>query len=123
GLALTNALSYLSPSWSSPAPLELRFDAGTGRALSASNLFTWSGDADGYRDRINATAPEVIAAACDVPLPRMKRSSGPNTGEYQPPRAPAKHSDTISSSCIEPGTCRLITCVPGAAMSGCLMAP
>jgi len=43
-------------------------------ALSIRNFFTASGVSVGYFCRINATAPEVIAAACEVPEPRKKRS-------------------------------------------------
>ncbi len=53
----------------------------------------------------SAAAPETAAAACELPLPRMKRSSSVATPPY-------------SSSIFEPGTRTEATRLPGAMMSG-----
>ncbi|HVJ97454.1 MAG TPA: hypothetical protein VNC41_11555 [Acidimicrobiia bacterium] len=70
-------------------------------------------------DSISATAPETTAALCEVPLPRTKRSSGPAIGDVHEPFAlmASEQSFAICASAWEPGTCRLMTCSPGAVMS------
>jgi hypothetical protein len=55
---------------SSPAPWASESAPGTLRALFVMNRFTASGVSVGYFYRISAIAPDVIAAASLVPLPR-----------------------------------------------------
>ena len=70
-----------------------------------SSSLIWSGVAVGRCCSSRAAAPETTAAACDVPLPRMKRS-------------PSAAIDAYCSSIVEPGTRRLAMRAPKATTSG-----
>ena len=71
--------------------------------LHVTSALIWSGVAVGNRWMRSATKPDVTAAACDVPEPRVKREPTSLVGKLV--------------STYEPGLRRLMTCVPGATTS------
>ena len=73
--------------------------------LSTRSALTWSGVSVGRWLKSSAAAPDTIAAACDVPLPRKKR---PSTVAAAPKESSMKESGSRSET----------MCVPGAARSG-----
>jgi len=72
-------------------------------------FLTWSGLSDGFFERSSATAPDTIAADCDVPLPRKYRASSMPSGWL--------------TSMEEFGTRSPWMCAPGATKSGARALP
>ena len=60
---------------SSPAPCTRALKLLSLYAPFCSIFLTWSGASDGFFESSSATAPETIAADCEVPLPRKYRAS------------------------------------------------
>src|SRR4051794_24214321 len=87
-----------------PAPWALLSATGRRCAVCVSSHLTWSLVRPGRWLSSSAAAPEVTAAACEVPPPRRNRS---------PTRALG-----CAWSRYEPGERRLITDAPGATTSG-----
>lgn len=63
-------LVSIAPSRISPAPWAWLSKLASLTAFEAKKRLTRSGAIVGYFCRTRATAPETIAAACEVPLPR-----------------------------------------------------
>src|SRR3954469_7511200 len=87
-----------------PLPWAVASAFGSFRAVPVSRAFTWSGVRSGRCESSSAAAPEMTAAACDVPEPRKNRS---------PVRAPG-----LLASRFDPEVRRLTTDLPGATTSG-----
>src|SRR3954451_8475009 len=89
---------------SDPAPVTLGVAAGEAAAVFMNRLFTWSGLSCGCASRRSAAAPDVTAAAKDVPDPL----------KYASPTRPVGNWVSI----VDPGARRETTDRPGAIRSG-----